>query len=79
MPTPPSTPTPLTPSMTPSMTSVAPTLKPFSVPPVMPTTPTDINSVVFGNINTPTPDFNPQVVTSSTGKPMPVQPPQPEI
>jgi hypothetical protein len=27
----------------------------------------------------PVPQFNPQVVMSSTGKPMPVQPPQPEI
>jgi hypothetical protein len=32
-----------------------------------------------GGFNTPTPDFAPQVVTGFGGKPMPVQPPQPEL
>lgn len=49
----------------------------FSVP--TPITPIVSTPVAPTTINTPTPDFTPQVVTSSTGKPMPVQPPQPEI
>ena len=49
----------------------------FSVP--TPITPIVSTPVAPTTINTPTPDFTPQVVTSSTGKPMAVQPPQPEI
>ena len=49
------------------------------VTPVASSTPISRPFVSTPVVNTITPDFTPQVVTSSTGKPMPVQPPQPEI
>ena len=49
------------------------------VTPVASSTPINRPFVSTPVVNTITPDFTPQVVTSSTGKPMPVQPPQPEI
>ena len=68
--------------------------RPTTVSPA-PTTPTPSPSTSFGgntnqftgsfggNTNqftgTPTPAFTPGVVMSSTGKPMPIQPPQPEL
>ena len=70
MPTPPSGPSP---------SFSAPTPAPISP---LPSNATSLSPTAFSvpaNINIPTPDFTPQVVTSSTGKPMPVQPPQPEI
>ena len=51
-----------------------------SAAPIAPATP---STSFGGNTNqftgSPTPAFTPGVVMSSTGKPMPVQPPQPEI
>ena len=49
------------------------------ITPVASSTPITRPFVSTPVVNTITPDFTPQVVTSSTGKPMPVQPPQPEI
>lgn len=64
----PVSPAPVTPSGSATLQPAAATTSTWSAPikPIV-TTPTV------------TPDFTPQVVTSSTGKPMPVQPPQPEI
>ena len=74
-------PTPVSPAPTPApngfvtpITS-SPISRPFVSAPVSGT-----NTIATAPVvNTITPDFTPQVVTSSTGKPMPVQPPQPEI
>mgnify|MGYP003334962388 CR=1 FL=1 len=54
-------------------------VSPAPVTPVASSTPISRPFVSTPVVNTITPDFTPQVVTSSTGKPMPVQPPQPEI
>ena len=71
-------PTPVSPAPNGMVTPVAsstPISRPFVSAPVSGTNTIATSPVV----NTITPDFTPQVVTSSTGKPMPVQPPQPEI
>lgn len=57
---------------------------PVSPAPVTPQTPSSSSSwtpapIVPLSTSTPVASFTPQVLTSSTGKPMPVQPPQPEI
>ena len=79
-------PTPVSPApVTPPTPGIAPAFglgSPVSVPPVgVPSGATQITPTSFStpaaSINTPA--FNPQVTLSSTGKPMPVQPPQPEI
>jgi len=68
-------PTPVSPAPVTPVASSTPISRPFVSAPVSGTNTIATASVV----NTITPDFTPQVVTSSTGKPMPVQPPQPEI
>ena len=57
---------------------------PVSPAPVTPQTPGSSSSwapapIVPLSTSAPVASFTPQVITSSTGKPMPVQPPQPEI
>jgi hypothetical protein len=57
---------------------------PVSPAPVTPQTPGSSSSwtpapIVPLSTSTPVASFTPQILTSSTGKPMPVQPPQPEI
>jgi hypothetical protein len=54
--------------------------RPTTVSPA-PTTPSapSFSGVTTPAFVTPTPTFNPSVTMSSTGKPMPSQPPQPEI
>jgi hypothetical protein len=51
--------------------------------PTTPSTPSFPSTSFGGNTNqftaTPTPAFTPGVAMSSTGKPMPIQPPQPEL
>jgi hypothetical protein len=51
------------------------TKKMMTAPPPAPATP----QPMAGFYNPTTSTFTPQVVMSSTGKPMPVQPPQPEL
>jgi hypothetical protein len=69
----PTTVSPLPPTMPPT-TSMPTTMAPMQNM-AMPVSQPFINN----NVTQPVAVFNPQVVLSSTGKPMPVQPPQPEI
>jgi len=58
--------------------SPAPTPTPVAPSPVRPMTPAPMSPTAYA-MPAATPMFVPEVAMSSTGKPMPVQPPQPEI
>ena len=58
--------------------SPAPTPVPVAPPPVRPMAPTPMSPTAYA-MPAAAPMFTPEVAVSSTGKPMPVQPPQPEL
>ena len=55
-----------------------PTSTPVTPPAVKPMVPTQMSTTAFA-MPAAAPMFTPEVSVSSTGKPMPVQPPQPEL
>ena len=59
-------------------TTVSPTPTPIAPLPVRPMTPTPMSPTAYA-MPAAAPMFTPEVAVSSTGKPMPVQPPQPEL